>query len=36
MATIIFERLVGRNVSRFLSDELDLSGLRMSVNDFLG
>lgn len=36
MATIVFERLVGRNVSRFLSNELDLSGLKMSVNDFLG
>ena len=36
MATIVFERLVGRNVSRFLSSELDLSGLKIGVNDFLG
>lgn len=36
MATIVFERLVGRNVSRSISSELDLSGLKMSVNDFLG
>ncbi len=35
MATIVFERLVGRNVSRFISGELDLSGMKMSVNDFL-
>ena len=32
---INFERLVSRSVARFLSDELDLSGVRMSVNAFL-
>ncbi|MDE1860441.1 MAG: type II secretion system F family protein [Candidatus Micrarchaeota archaeon] len=28
---IVFERLVGRDVARFLSEELDLAGTRMSV-----
>lgn len=32
---INFERLVSRGVAKFLSDELDLSGVKMSVNDFL-
>ncbi len=32
---INFERLVSRGVARFLSDELDLSGVKMSVNAFL-
>ncbi len=32
---INFERLVSRGVARFLSDELDLSGSEMSVNNFL-
>ncbi len=36
MATIMFERLVGRDISRFVSSELDLSGLKMNVNEFLG
>ncbi len=35
MATIVFERLVGRNVARFVSTELDLAGIRTSVNKFL-
>lgn len=30
-----FERLVSRGVARFVSDELDLSGIKMSVNSFL-
>ena len=32
----MFERLVGRDISRFVSSELDLSGLKMNVNEFLG
>lgn len=36
MVNIVFERLVGRDVSRFLSNELDLSGVKTNVNDFLG
>lgn len=32
---IVFERLVGRNVARFISTELDLAGVKMSVNNFL-
>lgn len=32
---IVFERLVGRNVARFISAELDLAGLKMSVDNFL-
>ncbi len=35
MATIIFERLVGRNVARAVSEELDLSGIKMSANTFI-
>ncbi len=31
---ISFERLVSRNLVRFVSDELDLSGIKMSVNKF--
>ncbi len=30
-----FERLVSRNVAKYLSDELDLSGLKMSVNKLI-
>ncbi len=30
-----FERLVSRNVARYLSDELDLSGIKMSVNKLI-
>ncbi len=30
-----FERLVSRGVAKFLSDELDLSGLKMSVNGLI-
>ncbi len=32
---IVFERLVGRNVARFVSSELDLAGVKMSPNTFL-
>ncbi len=32
---IVFERLVGRNVARFVSSELDLAGVKMSPNNFL-
>lgn len=35
MATIVFERLVGRDVVRLLSAELDLAGIKTSVNTFL-
>lgn len=32
---IVFERLVGRNVGRFVSAELDLAGIKTSVNNFI-
>ncbi len=32
---IIFERLVGRNVARFISSELDLAGFKTTVNKFI-
>ena len=32
---IVFERLVGRNLARFISEELDLSGLKTTANTFL-
>lgn len=32
---IVFERLVGRNVARFISSELDLAGVRTSANNFI-
>lgn len=32
---IVFERLVGRDVARFLSAELDLAGLRLSVENLI-
>jgi archaeal flagellar protein FlaJ len=32
---IVFERLVGRNVARFVSSEMDLAGVKMSPNMFL-
>ncbi len=33
---IAFERLVGRNVARFISSELDLAGVKTSVNSIIG
>lgn len=36
MAVIVFERLVGRNVARFISDELDLAGIKTTANTFIG
>jgi len=36
MPTIVFERLVGRNVARFVSEELDLAGMKMTVNAMIG
>ncbi len=36
MAQFTFERLVPRGMVRFISDELDLSGVRTSVNAFIG
>lgn len=36
MAQFQFERLVSRSVVKYVSDELDLSGVKMSVNTFLG
>ncbi len=32
---IIFERLISRNLVRFISDELDLAGVKMSVDSFI-
>ncbi len=32
---VIFERLVSRNLVRFISSELDLAGIRMSVDTFI-
>lgn len=35
MAGFTFERLVSRNVVRYVSEELDLSGIKMGVNTFV-
>ena len=32
MATVVFERLLGRGVSQFVSEELDLAGIKMTAN----
>ncbi len=32
---IIFERLVGRNIARFISEELDLAGSKMAATTFI-
>ncbi len=32
---IVFERLVGRDVARFISSELDIAGVKTTVNNFI-
>ncbi len=36
MKGVTFERLVSRSIVRYVSDELDLAGVKMSVNSFIG
>ena len=36
MATVVFERLLGRGVSQFVSEELDLAGIKTTANTVIG